>query len=241
MFLWSIRTTHIACGAAAIAAIAGPAYAALLFSASSPSSFGSTEFQDMSGNYGSSNGSSISNVSDPTYGTVLRFRKVAADRRAEVKGADGVTIADGQTYFVGFRFKVNNLNNLNSIFQWKSYGNHQQNFPFIIKITDGRIRFEHYKIGVEKVLLFDAPMSANTWYQVAFKIKASSSVTGGKIQVYWRGGGAENLKTGGTEYTGRTFDDINVPKWGVYGENGATDLYLDDVKIGTTLNDVYLG
>src|SRR5688572_11347615 len=83
--------------------LAGAAQASVIWSATSPSSFKGTEFQDCAGNYQSTNGSSATNVTDSVYGSVIRFHKVAADRRAEGKGADNFTVTRGQTYYIGWR------------------------------------------------------------------------------------------------------------------------------------------
>src|ERR1700722_15464951 len=69
----------------------------------------------------SPNGSSITTTSDPVYGPEFQFFKSAPDLRAEAHGADGFTAAVGQTYFIGWRFKVNSTVNDNAVFQWKAY------------------------------------------------------------------------------------------------------------------------
>ena len=72
----------------------------------------------------STNGSSVTTVSDPIYGTVWRFYKAVNDLRCEAHGANGVNPAIGQTYYIGWRSKLTlpTVADLNAIFQWKAYG-----------------------------------------------------------------------------------------------------------------------
>src|SRR5687767_16033213 len=101
---------------------AGTAPASVIWSATSASSFKGTEQQDCDGNYHSTNGSTVTNVTDSQYGSVIRFHKDDLDRRCEGKGASGFTVTRGQTYYIGWRLKMSSTVNDNSVFQWKSYG-----------------------------------------------------------------------------------------------------------------------
>jgi len=240
----SLFNTIRALGVAALF-LAGQAQASVIWSATATSSFKSLEEQDCDGNYHSDNGSSVTIVSDPTYGNVFQFRKVSDDRRCEAKGASGVTITQGQTYYIGWRFKLSSLVNDNSIFQWKSYGSPMnQNYPFVIKMINNQLNLEHYQSGGTRVTLWKQTVSANTWYSLVLRIYVSSSASSGTVQ-FWFGGDStpETLLTGGTSYTCKTFDGSTIdPKWGKYGACGTQiDSYVDDLKIGTTYADVVPG
>jgi hypothetical protein len=224
-------------------ALAGSARATLLWTCgSSTSTFKSVEFQDNDNNFGSQNGSSLTRVSDATEGTVWKFHKVAADRRAEVKGAAGITITRGQTYYIGWRFKMGSTHDNNSIFQWKSYGSPMtQNYPVVIKLINGQLNFEHYSDGQVKHTLWQHTISPNTWYSLVVKIKVADTATGGNVQFFFGNDTTpETLLTGGTSYTCKTFDGDTIdPKWGYYGETNTTeDDYLTRLKIGTAYSDV---
>ena len=232
-------TTLLKLAAIAVAlALGSSAHASVLWSATSTSSFKGLEEQDCDGNYHSDNGSS---VTEPV-SNEFKFHKVSDDRRCEGKGASGLTIdKNSKTYYIGWRFKISNTVNNNSIFQWKAYGSPMtQNYPFVIKMINGKLTVEHYPGGGSRVNLFDVSISANTWYHIVLKIKTSTSTTGGEIQVWYNGGGAETLKTGGTVYKCKTFDGSSIePKWGIYGAcNSTIDSYVKDLKIGTTFGDV---
>src|SRR5439155_16993233 len=115
-------TRFTSLGAAfALAFVAQAAHASVIWTATSVDSFRSNEQQDCAGNFHSTNGSTITNISDPI-GTVIRFHKVTDDRRCEGKGAQGVTITRGETYYIGWRWRLSSTVNDNCIFQWKSYG-----------------------------------------------------------------------------------------------------------------------
>jgi hypothetical protein len=209
---------------------------------SSQSTFKSVEFQDNDNNFGSTNGSSLTRVTDAVEGGVWKFHKDDLDRRCEVKGAAGFTPAQGATYYIGWRFKMGSLTNNNSIFQWKSYGSPMtQNYPVVVKLINGQLNFEHYSDGQVKHTLWAHTIAANTWYSLVIKIKVSNSATGGNVQ-FWFGNDttAETLLTGGTSYTCKTFDGNEVePKWGYYGEtNTNEDTWVGKLKIGTAYNDV---
>jgi len=235
---------RIAVAAGVMSAVAGAAQASVMWSATSVSSFRSDEQQDCAGNYHSTNGSTITNVTDSQFGSVIRFHKVTDDRRCEGKGADGVTITRGVTYYIGWRFKMSSTVNDNSIFQWKSYGSPMnQNYPIVIKVISNQLTLQHYQSGTA-TNLWRQTISANTWYSVVLRVVVSDQASGGRIQFWWNGSSTPaTLLTGGNSFTGKTFDGSEInPKWGKYGACGTTiDSYVDDLKIGTTFDDVNLG
>jgi hypothetical protein len=216
--------------------------ASVLWSATSPSSFKGIEKQDCNGNYGSNNGSSATSVSDPSVSPVIKFHKVSTDRRCEGKGANGFTVTQGSTYYIGWRFKLSSTVNDNCFFQWKSYGSPMnQNYPLVIKMISGQLNLQYYvPNGGGTKTLYRANVSANTWYRIVLKVKVSSSTTGGNVQFFWNGSSsAATLLTGGTSFTGKTFDGSEInPKWGKYGACGSTiDSYVGHLRIGTGFSD----
>jgi hypothetical protein len=242
----SKTSLRLAAAFAATFALASAVRATVLWSATSPSSFRSLEEQDCDGNYHSTNGSTQTVVSDPVYGNVIQFHKVSTDRRCEGKGSNTVTITSGTTYYIGWRFKMSNTVNDNCIFQWKSYGSPMnQNYPLVLKMINGKITLQYYPPNSSSTTtLFSATVSAKTWYSIALKVKVSDSTTGGNVQVWWGNSSTPvTLATGGTSFTGKTFDGNEInPKWGKYGACGTTiDSYVGQLKIGTTLDDVFLG
>ncbi|HUR60095.1 MAG TPA: heparin lyase I family protein [Opitutaceae bacterium] len=209
---------------------------------SSTSTFKGIEKQDNNNNYGSTNGSTVTHLTDATEGSVWKFHKDDLDRRCEAKGAAGVTINQGSTYYIGWRFKLSSTTNNNSIFQWKSYGSPMvQNYPVVIKMINGQLNFEHYSEGQVKHTLWAHTISANVWYSIVVRVTVSNSASGGTLQFFFGNDTPpETLLTGGTSYTCKTFDGSSIePKWGYYGEtNTNEDVSFSHLKIGTTYNDV---
>ena len=204
--------------------------------------------EDSSGNATgnpSPNGSSITVITDPTYGPEFQFYKAAADLRAEAHGAAGFDPAIGSTYYIGWRFKVNSTVTDNAVFQWKAYGGTlQQNYPLVLKFVNGSLQLHYFAPGVVDHLLWSQSESANQWNTAVLEIKVSelnvtSGPGAGSISFWWDGT-QENLGSEGTTYIGSTFDGTSVdPKWGIYGAVGTQ--VTDDVNslaIGTAYSDV---
>jgi len=183
----------------------------------------------------SPNGSSASVVSDPTYGQVFQFYKAVNDRRCEAHGASGFNAATGNTYYIGWRFKLNSLVDDNAVFQWKSYGSPMyQDYPFVLKMVGGNLELHYFGSNITDHVVWSGAISANTWYSAVIEVNVSSSWTGGKIY-FWLNDVQEV-----NGYSGRTFDGSSVdPKWGIYGANTTqvTDK-VEALKIGTTFADV---
>jgi len=93
------------------------------------------------------NGSSVTAVSDPVYGTVWQFYKALNDHRCEAHGAAGINPAIGQTYYIGWRtkFVLPTQADLNAIFQWKAYGTPMlQNYPITIAPGGGALNLNQF-------------------------------------------------------------------------------------------------
>jgi hypothetical protein len=192
----------------------------------------------------SANGSSISVVSDPTYGQDFQFYKAAADLRAEAHGAKNFDPAIGSTYFLGWRFEVNSTVNDNAVFQWKAYGTTgstlQQNFPLVLSFRSNDLQLHYFSTGEVDHLLWSQPEVANTWNSVVLCIHVEPDNTG--YINYWWDGVEQNLGGGGTTYNCSTFDPGGTsvdPKWGIYGAVGTQVTNdVNSLAIGTTYADV---
>jgi hypothetical protein len=192
----------------------------------------------------STNGSSVTAVNDPIYGTVWVFYKAVNDLRCEAHGANGITPAIGQTYFVGWRSKLvlPPTADLNAIFQWKAYGTPQlQDFPITIAPGGGNLNLNEYNPSDAggQTVLWSTPLVTNVWNQHVLAISVSDQDYGGSIE-YWFNGVQQNFPNGTNIFYCRTFDGTSVdPKWGAYGGDvDAVYDYVCDLKIGTTYADV---
>ena len=230
--------------------LVGPARATLLWDGNATNGFGVFKVidledeNDFAQNNPSTNGSSITTVNDPIYGTVWQFYKAVNDLRAEAHGANTVTPAIGSAYYIGWRSKllIPYDATLNAEFQWKAYGSPLlQNFPIWISPRDGILTLTQYNPGDAggATTLWTNALVAGVWVQHVLLISVSDQDYGGYIE-YWHNGVPEGFSTGTNQFWCRTFDGTSVdPKWGVYGGNvyAVTNLVCG-LKIGTTYADV---
>jgi hypothetical protein len=190
-------------------------------------------------------GSSITAVPDGPYPAVWQFLKMAGDARNEAYGWTGnkpPTI--GETYYLGWRFKVDSTVDEQSLFQWKSLSPDAahpmiQNHPFMMKFNSGKLHFTYYKPGDISQDLWSLEVPANQWNSVVVGIHVDDAEFGGWLQLWWNGV-PQNLAGGDTQFPCRTFDSRGViPKWGVYGANKTTmSLFVHALKMGTTFEAV---
>src|SRR5581483_348700 len=96
-----------------VTALSGTCHASLIWSAN-PSQgtgvFKNLDIEDSGNVYQgnpSPNGSSITTFNDSTYGSSWQFYKAVNDKRCEAHGASGFNPATGNTYYIGWRFKLN--------------------------------------------------------------------------------------------------------------------------------------
>jgi hypothetical protein len=228
----------------------GPAHATLLWDGNATngtSVFKLLNLEDENGvsqGNPSTNGSSVTAVSDPIYGTVWRFYKAVNDLRCEAHGANGINPAIGQTYYIGWRTKLAlpTPANLNAIFQWKAYGTPQlQDFPITIAPGSGNLNLNQFNPSGAggQTFLWSTPLVTNVWNQHVLVISVSDQDYGGYLE-YWWNGVQQTFNTGTNRFYCRTFDGTSVdPKWGAYGGDiYAVYDYVTGLKIGTTYADV---
>jgi hypothetical protein len=189
--------------------------------------------------------STLTTVNDVTHGLVWRYHKPSGSNRCENHGikvnGSSFVFQNNTTYYLGWSTRLSNNTNNNASFQWKSYGNHIQNFPVVLKMINGRLSMLQRQPGPEESIIWSAPFAANTWYHIVIGLHLSDATRGGWVELYFNG--VQQTFTNGTQrYACRTFDGGHVcPKWGIYGASG-TDIsnYVDDLKVGFTYNDVKL-
>ena len=166
-----------------------------------------------------------------------QFDKAAPDLRAEAHGAAGFNPASGNTYYLGWVFKVNSTVSDNAVFQWKAYGGTlEQNYPLVISFsggsnnnpTVGTLQFAYYAPPdvVSHVLWYlnragrSVEQRGPCHHRIATRYDQRPR---GRLAVsFWFDGTEENLGGEGTSYVASTFDGTSVdPKWGIYGSPSA--------------------
>jgi len=184
----------------------------------------------------------VTAVDDPAQGRVWRFNKPSGLNRCEARGikVGGKKYAFGNnsTYYLGWRSKLSSTTNNNATFQWKSYQNHTQNFPIVLKMVSGKLTMLQRQPGGREYFPWSRSISANSWHHIVLGIHTSSATTGGWVELYFDGV-QQTFSNGQKRWACRSWDSYNDPKWGVYGARGNTvSNFLDGLKIGTTYADV---
>lgn len=185
---------------------------------------------------------SVTAVDDSAHGRVWRYHKPSGSNRCETRGirvnGDMYEFENGRTYYLGWYSKLSSTVNNNATFQWKSFGNHTQNFPFVLKVISNRITMIQRQPGTSDRVIWSNPISADTWNHFAIGVHLSSEIRGGWVEL-WLNGQQQTFDDGTQRYACRTFDDENHPKWGVYGASGSTVTnHVDGLKVGTSHSDV---
>jgi hypothetical protein len=185
---------------------------------------------------------SISTVNDPARGPVWRFDKPAGSNRCEghgfKTGGSMYHFTNNATYYLGWSSRLSSTVDNNAVFQWKSYGNHLQNYPVVLKLIGGKLTMLNRQPGGNDYRPWSSPVSANAWNHVVLGIHTSDALTGGWVEL-WFNGAQQTFSNGSTRWPCRTWDSSNDPKWGVYGaENSSVTNDVDDLKVGTAAADV---
>lgn len=185
---------------------------------------------------------SVTAADDAQRGKVWRYHKPSGSNRCENHGISvggkRYVFQGGQTYWFGWSSKLSSTVNNNATFQWKSYGNHKQNFPVVLKVIGGRIHMLHSPVGGSDRLIWNAPITANVWQHFALGLYLSPDAGKGWVELYLDGK-QQTFGNGTTRYLCRTLDDINEPKWGVYGASGQTVTnYVHDLRVGSARGDI---
>ncbi len=195
------------------------------------------------------NGSYFQSESDTEEGTVWHVHKSVLDGRVEARGAKGVTITAGNTYYIGFRFKLGQTPTsgagvYHTVFQWKAYGKPMiQNIPLDVTYEGGHMSFNYRGPEAETQMtkLFRTPnVEVNRWYSVVLKIKTNKDTTG-NVQIWWDSSFTPaTLLTGETSFDCKTFDGSEIdPKWGYYNrKDNDAHIYFSQLRMGKTYESV---
>lgn len=150
-----------------------------------------TNFNDQD-NHGTT--PTLTTVDDATYGKVWKVYKPSGAKRAEISRAKGYEQHDGETIYIGYKWKINIIQNDFkegcAVFQWKSEGGDDvmQNYPFNLTYGNGMLSLNAYgpgdspgwwlkqgeTIGRKKNNLWKKPVPQNEWQSIIFGIKVSS-------------------------------------------------------------------
>lgn len=211
-------------------------------------------------------------VNDSRYGKVWRISKNSGAKRAEfsrpeVNGSD-FNFQDGSTYYIGFRTRFDIRNNITpqdedvTVFQWKTEGNGDQNYPFNLEWNPGTEKLSlnlfgpgsQYSQSSRRVKAWEATVRENAWVTIVIGFKFSSNANNGWVSI-WKNGSKQvlgNLETG-TRYSISKFSSnskaayhitkdtgYNYAKFGIYNEASRKyhiNNYLSDIQIDTSYSE----
>jgi hypothetical protein len=184
----------------------------------------------------------ISAVTDDERGRIWRFHKPDGSNRCEAHGfkVDGrmYRFSNNSTYYLGWSSRLTSTVNNNATFQWKSYENHIQNYPVVLKVIDGRLTMLQRQPENKTYYPWSMPIRVGEWTHVVLGIHTSDELTGGWVELYIDGE-QQTFSNGSRRWPCRTWDGRNEPKWGVYGASGSTVTNdVDDLLVGTTYDVV---
>lgn len=160
------------------------------------------------------------------------------ESRGIAVGGTDYTFANGGTYYLGWTSKLSAAVDNNAVFQWKSYGDHLQNWPVVLKMINGRLTMIQRQPDGTVDTIWSRPFAANSWSHIVVGLHLSDETRGGWVEL-WIDGARQTFSDGTQRWACRTFDAENHPKWGVYGAgSSAVDHYVDALKVGTSYGDV---
>jgi hypothetical protein len=185
---------------------------------------------------------SISVVTDDARGKVWRFHKPADSNRCEAHGfkvnGSMFQTRNNATYYFGWSSRLSTVVRTNAVFQWKSYGDHAQNFPLVLSTDDGSLTLFNRQPDRQDYTPWRMPITAERWYDIVLGIHTSAAPRGGWVELYIDGV-QQTFSNGATRWPCRTWDSHNDPKWGVYGAAGTDiDNDIDNLRIATRPQDV---
>jgi len=186
-------------------------------------------------------GTEINVVEDSEYGQVWSFHKPKGAHRCEGHGAKGFEAKEGDSIFIGWRYKFHTPTGA-WVFQWKAFGDTHpmdQNYPIVMKTDSHQLGLMFTSPGKVRHDIWATDIAHDKWYSIVLHLLVSRDEHKGFIEL-WFDGKQQTLNKNSTRYAARTLDAGHCdPKWGVYGgDDGDHTTFVAEPKIGTTLEDV---
>lgn len=169
----------------------------------------------------------VSTPTDSNFGKYWRITKPTSRKRAEFARTNGFIPQEGQTYYIGWRWRINstpNLNNGIAVFQWKTdpggnTNSNKQNYAFNMGYDGNELSINAYgpaepnwnrpgSINQRKTTIWKKNVSENSWVSLVFRVKVdrdfdnSNNRYNGFIE-FWFNGSKQTLMNS-------DFDDYQV-------------------------------
>ncbi|CAI1965423.1 Uncharacterised protein [Serratia quinivorans] len=151
-------------------------------------------------------------------------KEYRCESRNIVVDGKGYKWVENKTYKISWSFNVPEATSEYGdfvIFQWKSYPNGKQNYPFLITINKNKIILTYVSTGDDNGKkwhrIWTHDIKDNEWNNAALTLHLSDDETVGWIT--WEYNGEMQKLDGKDKYPARTLDGSNEPKWGVYNRD----------------------
>ncbi len=206
--------------------------------------------------------STVSTFVDGYRGKSWRVFKAQHRKRAELSRTGSLKFQEGRTYFIGWRMKISASPNLNggiTVMQWKSEGDHTQNYPFHFGYDGNYLTLDAYtpksspssgtSQSSRRATIWHTRMSENSWQSIVVKVHASRNENNGHIEL-WHNGVRQKLSCNDVasnarcrlnnpyQLRHRTLDGSNVyTKWGAYNSTScgsAVTVDLNNMRVAAT-------
>ncbi len=195
---------------------------------------------------------SVNTSNDAVMGKVWNVNKPAGSKRSELARTNGYIPAEGETVYVGWRYKFSIAGEINpsggmAVFQLKSQDDGSQNYPILIGYTGSKLSLVKYVAGTtpqanRATRLWEASVNEGQWVSVVIGIKFSRNENLGYVE-FWFNGVKQDLvgNTIDKRVIHRTLDDFgNYFKWGAYNENARpynVTVNLDEMRVAKTYEE----
>lgn len=130
----------------------------------------------------------LTTVTDSQYGKVWQVHKPSGAKRAEISRAKGYTQREGETTYLGWRWKIDVTNtdpsNGITVFQWKTEDGGRQNYPFVFGYDGRTLSLNTYgpgktswtegaSIQLRKNNIWKKAVSEGQWVSIVLGVKVS--------------------------------------------------------------------
>ena len=211
-------------------------------------------------------------ATDSTYGKVWCITKPSGAKRAEfsrptVNGSD-FNFVEGTTYYIGFRARFDVIspttfgNDEITVFQWKTDGNGDQNYPFNMEWNPSTSKLSlnlfgpgaQYSQSSRRATVWQGTVNENQWVTIVIGFKFSTDPNVGWVSI-WKNGSKQVLSdiSHGTRYSISKFSSdskaayhrtkdtgYNYAKFGIYNESSRIyeiKDYRSDLRIDTSYSE----
>jgi len=192
----------------------------------------------------------ITTTSDATVGNVFKIELNTdnADRskeRCEVRGCNGFRMAEGGTYYLGWKTKFSPLPTVSGqwqhVFQLHGYGIVGALAPLTLDAPgDGTLQLAYQDPTGAIQIIWTGPLITGNWQNFVLRMHPTTDESTGWVE-FWCNGAAQKFSNGSTQFPAALWNGTYIlTKWGIYrqgGVDGDGDHYLWRPRFATTYSE----